>query len=170
MTWGSAGDSGGGDVTYHWSLSSGQSGQTTGNTATVGGLPAGNYSFTVYATNPGGTSGSTSSNQVNVPAPPSSWTVTLNSGGINNSCPESNFQGGSHFSSTGPSCSSAHQFVPGGSTITIYCYVTAPGGWSPSGTWYLFSGPGQNGSYTEAEGWHITASALTSNPTGVPGC
>jgi hypothetical protein len=75
MNWGASADTGGGTVTYHWRLSSGESGSTTSTSASVGGKGAGSYSFTVYASNPGGSSGTTTSNTVTVANPPSSGTV-----------------------------------------------------------------------------------------------
>jgi len=79
MTWGASTDTGGGNVTYHWSLSSGESGNTTSTSVNVYNKGAGNYSFTVYAYNPGGNSGTTSSNTVTVnnPPPPPLPTVNL---------------------------------------------------------------------------------------------
>ncbi|MGV8851672.1 MAG: Ig-like domain-containing protein [Rhodoglobus sp.] len=48
----------GGTTTYYWTSSNGQSGTTTGTTATTtANLPAGNYTFTVYAQNSGGKRG-----------------------------------------------------------------------------------------------------------------
>ncbi|MEV8253523.1 Ig-like domain-containing protein [Rhodoglobus sp. NPDC076762] len=48
----------GGTTTYYWSASNGQSGSTTGTSATTtANLAAGNYTFTVYAQNSGGKRG-----------------------------------------------------------------------------------------------------------------
>lgn len=51
-------NSGGGSTTYTWS-GAGKSGTTTGTSAEVTGLPAGSYTFSVYATNTGGKQGAT---------------------------------------------------------------------------------------------------------------
>ncbi|QAV69890.1 fibronectin type III domain-containing protein [Salinibacterium sp. UTAS2018] len=49
----------GGTTTYHWASSNGDSGETTGTSATTtANLAAGNYTFTVYAENSGGKRGS----------------------------------------------------------------------------------------------------------------
>jgi hypothetical protein len=78
MNWGASADTGGGDITYHWALSgsTSQSGTTTGTSASFGGAGAGSYSFTVYASNPGGNSGTISSNTVTVSNPQAHYWVT----------------------------------------------------------------------------------------------
>jgi hypothetical protein len=51
LSWNKVSDTGGGSVTYHWSFSGGGSGTTSGTSATTKSVGAGNYSFSVYATN-----------------------------------------------------------------------------------------------------------------------
>jgi hypothetical protein len=117
MHWGASTDQGGGNVTYYWALSSGQQGSTTGTTAAVGGLAQGNYSFTVYAKNPGGTNAPVSSAAMTVPNPTPSVTVAEGGAATSSYC-------------TSTACRavdvSGHQF-PINSTVTISYYAGCEG-------------------------------------------
>jgi len=76
MSWDALADpsgTGGGRATYHYSLNGGAEQTTTATSVKVGNKGAGTYSFTVYATNPGGKKGpaaTSNSVQVNDPPPP----------------------------------------------------------------------------------------------------
>jgi hypothetical protein len=76
MTWAPPSDTGGGDITYHWVLSSGQSGDTTSTSASIGGMSASNYNFSVYAKNPSGQGPQTVSNGVTVSLPAPVMTIS----------------------------------------------------------------------------------------------
>ncbi|HVX08147.1 Ig-like domain-containing protein [Humibacter sp.] len=79
LSWNKVADTGGGTVTYHWSFSGGGSGTTSGTSATTKSVGAGNYSFSVYATNDhsGKSGGSASANGAiqKKPDPPASAAV-----------------------------------------------------------------------------------------------
>ena len=168
MSWGTPADTGGGDITYHWALSSGQTGTTKSTSDSVGGLSAGSYSFTVYATNPAGSSAQPGpgSNAVSVPSPPpTSWPLTTPGGSAGDSCPQDQFVHSYFHNPTG--CSAAHSWVPGGTTVTAYCGVNHPG-WKYNGNtiWYLFSG----GGYSKGEGYYINGGTVDGDTSAIPGC
>ncbi|MDR6970195.1 hypothetical protein J2W45_000505 [Leifsonia shinshuensis] len=87
MSWNALSDpsgTGGGKATYYYRLSGGSWQSTTGTSATANNRGAGNYSFEVYAENPGGKKGTpVTSNTVQVKdPPPPSPSVDLSKGDL----------------------------------------------------------------------------------------
>ena len=154
-----------GSVSYSWSLSGGLGSGTeaapfsfsrTGSAGT-------SYTLTVTASVNGVAGPPASVARTTPAAPQTSWAANAGSG----TCPEQrNGSGtglsGTHYSSSGPSCSSAHGFA--NNWITVYCYsnyTTSSG----NGPWYEFSGDG----YSRGEGWLVKGDTLLSiDPTPPP--
>jgi hypothetical protein len=129
------------DVQYSWTLSGGLgSGSQKGPYSfSATGSASTSYTLTVTVT-VNGVSNQASATRTTPAAPPTSWSAYASVG----TCPEQGTY--SHYSSSGPTCTSAQGFANG--NLTVYCYTTWPG-WN--GTWYLFSGD----SYTKEMGWYI---------------
>jgi len=108
-----------------------------------------------------GVSNSAAVSRTTPAAPQTSWAANAGSG----TCPEQRSGGNltSHYSSSGPSCSSAHGFA--NNWITVYCYTTYTTT-SGTGPWYEFSGDG----YSRGEGWLVKGDTLLSIDPTPPSC
>jgi len=146
----------GANPTYTWSISNIGSGSGGPQSFTrTGGANTG-YTLTVTAT-VGGVSNSASASATTpgpyVPPAPTEWSANAGSG----TCPEKRSGAGltaSHYSSSGPSCSSAHGFA--NNAITVYCYSNYNTS-SGNGPWYEFAGDG----YSRAEGWLVKGDTIS---------
>ena len=148
----------GGTTTYTWVLSNGANGATTGTSVDITGVPAGDYTIGVYATNPGGKQGATgtSSPPVNVrnqPAPTAPQNLSTPAGGQaprnitwNWTAPANAANGGeaseglryywaaSNGASGNGTATSATINNVGAGTYTLSVYATNSGGNGPSAT------------------------------------
>jgi large repetitive protein len=155
-----------GNVIYSWTVSSGlgSGSQAAPYSFSVTGGASTSYTLTVTAT-VGGVSNSASVSRTTPAAPQTSWAANAGSG----TCPEKRnasgtaLNAGTHFNSSGPSCSSAHGFA--NNWLSVYCYSTYTTT-SGTGKWYEFSGDG----YSRAEGWLVKGDTLLSIDPGAPPC
>ena len=151
-----------GNVSYSWTLSGGLGSgtQAAPYSFSATGGPSTSYTLTVTAT-VNGVSNSAAVSRTTPAAPQTSWAANAGSG----TCPEQRSGGNltSHFSSSGPSCSSAHGFA--NNWITVYCYTTYTTT-SGTGPWYEFSGDG----YSRGEGWLVKGDTLLSIDPTPPSC